>query len=141
MRIVVIFALLIVWSACADRDLEMKCLVNIPEEYQRPSVSPPPNGEPEPVRYQKAYEAFWWNCVAVRATDLAGRCPFAASGTAAASAGASDGAKNAENRISDLLRKYSEQAVQEYLRSIASQSEATEKMRHYFDKATSEVVK
>ena len=48
---------------------------------------------------------------------------------------------NAEEQIEKLLRKYSEQEVQSYLRSLAAQMEAKEKMSPYFDKPTPEVVK
>jgi hypothetical protein len=132
---------LIAMVACAQRGLSMKCQVTVPREYRQTPFNPPPNGEPEPVRYRTAYEAFWWNCVAVRAGDLRGRCPFLASGTAAASAGAGDGAMNAEKRIDQLIEKYGELQVHQYLRSIAFQSEARAKMRPYFDKPKPEIVK
>jgi hypothetical protein len=61
-----------------------------------------------------------------------------ASGTPAAAAGALQGAMNAEDQICKLLRKYPARIAQEYLRSIASQPEAKEKMRHYFQKPTPE---
>jgi hypothetical protein len=70
---------------------------------------------------------------------MKGGCPFLASGTPAASAGASDGAENAENQIERLRRKHSPMMVQEYLVSIASQGEAKQKMHPYFDKPTSEI--
>jgi hypothetical protein len=116
----------------------MKCQVVVPEEYKQTPFNPPPNGEPEPVRYKAAYEAFWWNCVSVRAADLQGRCKFQASGTPAATAGAADGAANADAQINALLQKYSRRAVRKYLRSISSQSEAKEKMLRYFLKPTPE---
>jgi hypothetical protein len=115
----------------------MKCVVKVPREYRKTTFNPPPNGQPEPVRYSVAYEAFWWNCVAVRAADLRGRCPFVASGTPAASAGAMDGASNAADQIRRLQRKYAASVVQQYLNTIASQPEAKQKMRSYFDKPTS----
>lgn len=130
------FALL----ASAKDGPNIKCVVKVPREYRKTPFNPPPNGEPEPVRYTVAYEAFWWNCVAVRAADLRGRCPFLASGTPAASAGAMDGAANAEDQIRRLQRKYAASAVQQYLNTIASQPEAKDKMRPYFDKPTPEVV-
>jgi hypothetical protein len=134
------FALLFGLAAFADNGPSMKCRVTVPREYRKTPFNPPPNGEPEPVRYKVAYEAFWWNCVAVRATDLRGRCPFVASGTPAASAGASGGATNAEDQIRRLRQKYSASVVQGYLSSIVSQAEAKQKMQPYFDKPTPEVV-
>jgi hypothetical protein len=63
-----------------------------------------------------------------------------ASGTPAASAGAMDGAANAESQIRQLWRKYSTSVVQKYLSTIASQPEAKQKMRRYFEKPTPEAV-
>jgi len=51
-----------------------------------------------------------------------------------------DGAANAEDQIRRLQRKYATSAVQQYLNTIASQPEAKEKMRPYFDKPTLGVV-
>jgi hypothetical protein len=66
--------------ASADARMNMRCRVVVPKEYRKPTPKPPPNGESEPVRYKVAYEAFWWNCAAVRAENIHGRCPFMASG-------------------------------------------------------------
>jgi hypothetical protein len=126
--------------ASADNGPNMKCVVKVPKEYRHTPFDPPPNGEPEPVRYTAAYEAYWWNCVAVRAADPQGRCPFVASGTPAASAGAMDGVTNAENQIRRSRRKYAASIVQKYLSTIASQPEAKQRMQPYFDKPTPEVV-
>ena len=130
------FALL----ASADNGPKIKCVVKVPKEYRKTPFNPPPNGEPETLRYAAAYEAFWWNCVALRAADPQGRCPFVASGTPAASAGAMDGAMNAEDQIRQLRRKYPASVIQKYLSTIASQPEAKEKMHPYFDKPTPERV-
>jgi hypothetical protein len=138
--VLIAFALLLGLAAFADNGPIMTCRVMVPKEFMKTPSNPPPNGQPEPVRYKVAYEAFWWNCVAVRAADPQGRCPFVASGTAAASAGAADGAIDAENQIRRLRQKYSASVVQEYLSSIASRSEAKQKMQPYFDKPTPEVV-
>ena len=126
-------------TVSADAGPTMKCVVNVPREYRKTPFNPPPNGQPEPVRYRVAYEAFWWNCVAVRAADLRDRCPFLASGTPAASGGAMDGATNAEDQIRRLQRKYAASAVRQYLNTIASDPEVKQKMRPYFDKPTPEV--
>jgi hypothetical protein len=139
MKAALTFALLFAVAVSADTGLSMKCRVVVPEEF-RNTPFPPPNGEPEPVRYKVAYEAFWWDCVAVRAADSEGRCPFIANGTPAASAGATDGAMNASSQIDKLLRKYSLGAVRKYLRALASQPVCKEKMRRYFDKPSPEVV-
>lgn len=136
MKIAIALTLLFAVAASADNGPSLKCRVVVPKEYRQTPFNPPPNGQPEPVRYTVAYEAYWWNCVAVRAIELDGRCPFVASGTPAAAAGARDGAMNADDQIDGSLRKYSKRAVQEYLRSIGSRPEAKEKMQHYFDKPT-----
>jgi hypothetical protein len=112
----------------------------VPGKYKQAPLNPPPNGQPEPVRYTVSYEAFWWNCVAVRAADLQVRCPSQSSGTPAATAGASDGATNADMQIDSLLRKYEKASVQDYLRSIAKQTVAKQKIRPYFEKPTPEKV-
>jgi len=138
MKLATTFVLLFALVASADSGLKLRCRVIVPKEYRQTPFNPPPNGEPEPVRYTVAYEAFWWNCVAVRAADLQGRCKFQASGTPAATAGAADGAMNADTQIDVLLQKYSARAVRKYLRSIVSQPVAKEKMRRYFRKPTPE---
>ena len=141
-KAVISLALLLSVPAFADNGPHMKCRVNVPKEYKRAGTiaGPPPNGEPESVRYTVAYEAFWWNCVAVRAVDIDGRCPFGASGTPGAAAGAADGEMNADAQIDALLKKYSAQVVGTYLRSIAAQATAKEKMRPYFDRPRPEHV-
>ena len=64
----------------------------------------------------------------VRANDLDARCPFACSGTAAASYGCSDGELDASSQIDGLLERYPRQEVQEYLRSYVA-----EHAHKYFD--------
>jgi hypothetical protein len=110
----------------------MECQVKVPPQYQKTPFVVPPSGELEPVRYQKAFEAFWWNCVTVRAETLDTRCPFLCSGTAAATAGCADGAIDAERQIEGLLSKNSRSEVQRYLRALASTQEAKEKIYPYF---------
>ena len=141
MKIALAFALLFGSAVSADTGPKMRCRVVVPKEYRTTPWDPPPNGEPEPIRYKVAYEAFWWNCVTVRAADPHGRCPFLASGTPAATAGATDGARNAEAQIEKLSAKYSQRSVRHYLRIIAARPLAKEKMKQYFDKPTPEVVK
>ncbi len=140
MRRLIPFLLLFGIATSADPGPRLTCRVVVPRQYRHTPWDPPPNGQPEPVRYTVAYEAFWWNCVAVRAAHLDGRCPFTASGTPAAGAGANDGAMDADKKIDRLLKKYSAQRVQTYLRELASEKVATEKMRPYFDKPRPEVV-
>jgi len=139
MKIATTFGLLFAAVASADSGLKLRCRVVVPNEYRQTPFDPPPNGEPEPVRYKIAYQAYWWNCIAVRAANLQGRCAFTASGTPAAVAGAADGATNADAQINAVLQKYSVRAVRRYLRSIASQPAAKKKMRRYFSKPTPEV--
>ncbi len=133
--------LLLSLFALAEGNFNLRCHVTVPKQYRETPSNPPPNGQPEPTRYTTAYEAFWWNCVAVRATDLEGRCPFVGSGTPAASAGALDGQADANMQIDKLLKRHSRSAVQNYLRSVASTPTAKQKMRPYFEKPTPEVVK
>lgn len=128
-------------AACAASKITLHCRVTVPKEYRKVPLNPPPNGKPEPVRYTVAYRAYWWNCVAVRAADLKGRCPFVAGGTPAAAAGASDGALDADRQIDRLLKKDAAGKVQRYLRSIASTPTAKEEMRPYFKQPTAEVAK
>src|SRR5882724_9306425 len=127
MKAVIALTLLLGVVASADSGMNMRCRVNVPEKYRTTPFKVPPNGQAEPVRYKVAYEAFWWNCVTVRGSDLESRCPFTANGTPAASAGAKDGALNAEFQIEVLLKKHSALAVQKYLRSIALNRAAQEK--------------
>lgn len=136
----VLAALVFGGAAFGAGHMSLRCHVRVPREYRKTPFNPPPNGEPEPVRYSRAYEAFWWNCVAVRAAKLDGRCPFAASGTPAASAGAVDGAMNADEQIDGLLKHHSPSKVQRYLRTLASTKEAKRAMSPYFDSPTPERV-
>ena len=110
----------------------MMCEVKVPADYQKTPWNPPPNGEPEPIRYQKSYEAFWWNCVMVKANNLDARCPFTCSGTPAAVAGCVDGESDADRQIAASLNKYSRPEVQKYLHSMASTEEAKNKIYPYF---------
>jgi hypothetical protein len=137
-RNAIVVVLLIAAAVFAHSGPSLKCRVVVPKEYRKTPFNPPPNGEPEPTRYTKAYQAFWWNCVSVRAIDLGGRCPFIANGTPAAAEGAYDGALNAQDQICNLLKKYSAQTVQLYLRAVAGQPEAHERMRSYFQRPTAE---
>lgn len=44
--------------ASAKDGPNIKCVVKVPREYRKTQFNLPPNGEPEPVRYTVAYEAF-----------------------------------------------------------------------------------
>lgn len=129
-----LFAVLVLAAAaCAPASLEMSCQVNVPNEFRNdPPGWKSPTGEPESVRYTKSYEAFWWNCVIVRAEDLEGRCPFTCSGTPAATNGCMNGAMDADTRIDQLLKRYSATQVQDHLLSMAGNPEGRAKMKAYF---------
>lgn len=135
---VIACSFLAVLAMGAANQIDMRCRVVVPKEFRKTSLTRPPNGESEAKRYTVAYEAFWWNCVAVRAADLHGRCPFMASGTPAASSGARDGATDADSQVDRLLKTQLRAEVQKYLRSMASTSAVRAKMRPYFVKPTAE---
>ena len=108
---------------CALSFAVVACSISqVPDEFKDPNLEfnlTPPNGDPEPVRYSKAHEAFWWNCVMVRAQDLNARCPIICSGTPAAAPGCGEGAIDADDQIEELLRQFPSSQVQSYL-EIAS---------------------
>jgi hypothetical protein len=109
----------------------MSCSVRLPAEFAG-ALARGPNGETENARYAKAYEAFWWNCVTVKAADLDAGCPTLCSGTPAASLGCLRGAEEAEGQIRQRLATHSRPQVQHYLRSLAAEPAATEKAALYF---------
>jgi hypothetical protein len=135
MKLILLLTVLIITAAlgCASHRIRISCQVHVPTEFKK---DPPgwmsPTGEPESVRYTKSYEAFWWNCVMVKAMSLEGRCPFTCSGTPAATYGCSDGAIDAERQIRQLLKVHDKMKVQDYLRTIASDQEGKEKIKPYF---------
>ena len=118
---------------CASHPLEISCHVRVPGEFR---TDPPewrsPTGEPESIRYTKSYEAFWWNCVMVKAEDFGNRCPFICSGTPAATYGCAEGAEDAERQIRQLLADHDVTRVRKYLQSIAAGPEGKKKIRPYF---------
>jgi len=78
----------------------------VPREHSRTvSDSSDPTSEPPASQYRLAYESFYWNCVALKTQDENARCPFACSGTPAASAGCSNGAMDSEKMINDLVHR------------------------------------
>ena len=107
----------------------MTCRVVVPDELKASTFAP--NGDPESVRYTKAYEAFWWNCVMVRAKDLGSCCPRVCNGTAGATSGCTEGATNAGAQIDGLLQHYSAATVQAYLRRLGSSPRARHKLSGY----------
>ena len=117
--------------ACAHSSPALQISVEVPDTYSA-SGTDTPTGESEAARHRAAYEAFWWNCVSVRATDAAARCPFSCSGTAAATDGCGSGASAAERGIHDLARRFPSSRVQSYLQSLSATPEAREKMKRYF---------
>ncbi|MFC1885113.1 hypothetical protein ACFL2O_10115 [Thermodesulfobacteriota bacterium] len=114
-------------------NIELLCHVNVPDEFkQDPPGWIPPNGEPESIRYTKTYEAFWWNCVMVKAEGLGRRCPFTCSGTPGATSGCPDGADDAEKQIMQLLKYHDAKEVMEYLKTLAKNSIGLSKIKPYF---------
>jgi len=115
---------LAVGHACSATELKLSYKVEVPKEYRKAHIDPPPNSYSEVARYKESHEAFWWNCVMVKAQNLQAGCPFVCSGTPAATAGCTDGALNAECQIERLLKRYPATMVQDYLRSFASDPHA-----------------
>lgn len=116
----------------AESGLHLECKVVVPKQFMTQAF-PSPNGQPESVRYKEAYEAFWWNCVAIMSKDMNSHCPIMASGTPAASSGAADGAMAAINGINDLVKNYGAARVQTYLEEVASPPSKVKAMLHgYF---------
>jgi hypothetical protein len=129
----VIGALILVALGCAGPQPLLECRVSVPAEFADPgNSSDAPDGEPEHVRYTRAYESFWWNCVSIRARRLDARCPFTCSGTPAATAGCSSGASDATRDIDSLLGRFASDRVREHLASLAAQPVAREKLATYF---------
>ncbi len=131
--ILILVTFMISAVGCATHPLSISCQVRIPTEFRH---DPPgwisPTGEHESVRYRKSYEAFWWNCVMVKAASLEGRCPFICSGTPAATYGCADGSIDAEGQIRKLLKLHDKRTVENYLHTVATNPEAKEKIRSYF---------
>lgn len=104
--------------------------VVVPPQFQSKVGSPGFPGTSPFERYSQAYEAFWWNCVAVRAKNINARCPFIANGWASESYGGSDGAMNADNAIDEQIKKYGASRVQAYLKKLASPASAIKEKLH-----------
>jgi hypothetical protein len=125
-----VFALAFPVRSFSDERPRLSQKVSLPAGLHGVRVSP--NGETNAVRYTVAYEAYWWNCVQVRAAELEGRCPSVCSGNAAATRGCTDGATKASSGIDGLLRRFSTEQVQQYLRTLALEPAGKVKMKGYF---------
>jgi hypothetical protein len=120
-------------AACGTASLALSCRPKIPEGFRKdPAGWQSPTGESEAERYTRAYEAFWWNCVAVKGDDLGNRCPFMCSGTPAATEGCTDGAMEAEAEISRLTREFPAARVRAYLSETAAAANVRSRMGGYF---------
>jgi hypothetical protein len=102
----------------------------VPEEYRRSQLVA--NGSPESVRYRQAFEAFWWNCAALKGVDLDARCPFACSGTPAATYGCGDGEQAAREAVARLVAREGQTKAQAILRARVSRSDAQRALKLYF---------
>src|SRR5215212_7610830 len=92
--------------------------VSIPPEHRRGQAdASDPTSEAPAVRYRMAYQAFWWNCLAVRADRADSRCPFVCSGTAAAVDGCRQGADDGERAVQELVRRLGKEDARDVLRS------------------------
>lgn len=126
----VIFGWPFVWTlAIAASEPKITFHVVVPEQYLTATYAP--NGDPERVRYTKAYEAFWWNCVMVVARDLTVRCPEICSGTPGATAGCRDGANNARRQIDAQITRSSASELRSYLSRLAASPDALKKLHGY----------
>jgi hypothetical protein len=128
-------ALAVAALACAGPQPQplLECRVKVPAEFEGPgNPADYPDGQPESARYTQAYEAFWWNCVSIRARRLDARCPFMCGGTPGAASGCNDGGSEATGEINSLLGRFPARQVQDYLASLAAQPVAHEKLAPYF---------
>lgn len=127
-------------SGLASGGPHLNSSVKVPKEYQAKYASATDHSAQDaPVtRYRQAYEAFWWNCVAVKAANLDDHCPFMASGWPAEAAGADYGATRASNDINELLKKYDKATVDAYLRKLASPAVVKAKSAGRFEKPTAD---
>jgi hypothetical protein len=106
--------------ACASRSLSLRFSLHVPESYSWTCGDGQcPSGQPEAVRYENAYEAFWWHCIVTRSDNVKAECSWVCSGTPAATYGCAEGAQAAERQIDALLRRDPSDAVQTYLREVA----------------------
>jgi len=117
--------------SCAAPELKVQCAATIPAACPLESF-PPAMGGPKSTAYQIAFEAFWWNCVMVKAANVDDRCPFRCGTTPCESQGCVEGAKDAAYQIKNLLKYYPRPQVQQYLQSLSSTGDAKKKIKPYF---------
>lgn len=131
MRSAFAFALIatLVSSGCGPR---LPLRIKVPAEHQPRELTPPPGGNSEPVRYEDAYTAFWWNCTILKSQDINARCPFTCSGTAAATTGCRAGATDAQNQIAALEKKYGRTRTQEFLSLRVGEDDGYSRIGPYF---------
>ena len=130
LRVALLFVLgLPLWSLGSDQP-RLSRKVTVPPRLNGAEISP--NGETNAMRYTAAFEAYWWNCVEVKAAILDATCPFACSGNAAAAAGCADGAMGVSSDIDRLLDRFPREQVQQYLRKLAHDPAATAKTKRLF---------
>ena len=126
----VIFAVAVIAIGCA-RGLAPRPAV--PVEHRRTTVnSSDPTDEPPASRYRRAYQSFWWNCLAVKAEEEHARCPFVCSGNPAAAEGCRAGATEAEEMVGDLIHRVGVVNAKNRLRARVSMVDARESIRLYF---------
>jgi hypothetical protein len=118
-------------AACTSGSPRIKPNLTVPTEFQNQPFEPP-TGESERVRYLKAYEAFWYNCITLLSEDISAQCPSTCSGTPATAAGCANGGREAWSQIRASVESYGELRTREELRAIARQLENQAKMAAYF---------
>jgi hypothetical protein len=118
-------------AACATNAPRLKPDVKIPTVFADQSVEAA-SGETELVQYRKAYQAFWYNCVALMSEKLDAHCPTTCRGTPASVSGCANGGKDAAAGIRSSVATQGEQRTQQMLRSIASEMESKAHMAAYF---------
>lgn len=118
-------------AACTPGSPRIKPSLTVPTEFDRQPFESPA-GDSERVRYLKAYEAFWYNCITLLSDDLGALCPSTCSGTPATAAGCANGGSDAWHQIKDSIEEYGEGRTQAVLRAIAVQLENQAKMAAYF---------
>jgi len=123
----------IVAAACAtDRPrIHIHPDLKVPAEFALQTIETPA-GESERFRYLNAYEAFWYNCLAMLAENLDARCPASCGGTPAAGAGCARGSADASNQTKDATTSYGAARTQQALRLITADPEAMAKRAAYF---------
>jgi len=132
-RLLFLLSLASVTAGASSEQPTLSCKVSVPPQARgAEKTEKSPNGESNAVRYTTAYEAYWWNCVFVRADALDARCPFICSGNPAATLGCADGGAKATNDIDELVRRVSGKRTREYLRTLAHDPVGRLKIKPYF---------